>query len=74
MAAVLTHIGKKREMSLMALVSVRLDCIGAVGDFWLDATILRKSCDSNAGTKPEARAFYVMSEMQETKALIMLQG
>lgn len=51
----------------MVLVSVRLDCIGAVGDFWLDATILRKSCDSNAGTKPEAQAFYVTSEMQETK-------
>lgn len=66
-AAALTYMGKKSEMSLMALVSVRLDCIGAVGDFWLDATILRKSCDSNAGMKPEAQAFYVMSEMQETK-------
>lgn len=47
----------------MAFVSVQLDCVGALGDLWHDATILRKSCDSNAGTKPEAQAIYVMLEM-----------
>lgn len=57
---------QKSEMNLMALVSVRLYCICAVGDFWLDATILRKSCDSSAGKRLEAKAIYVMSEMQET--------